>query len=67
MKARYSSSKSKSKIKFPKQECFERRFRDEFKDMLSFFIHDMGTGKEKARSPYVTEFTARTVKSSLED
>ena len=30
-------------------------------------FHNINVEKEKARSPYVTEFTVGTVKSSLED
>ena len=30
-------------------------------------FHNIGAEKEKARSPYVAEFTVGTVKSSLED
>jgi len=30
-------------------------------------FHDIGAEKEKAHSPYVTEFTVGTVKRSLED
>ena len=30
-------------------------------------FHNIGAEKEKAHSPYVTEFTVGTVKSSLED
>ena len=30
-------------------------------------FHNIGAEKEKARSPYVTEFTVGTVKRSLED
>jgi len=30
-------------------------------------FHNIGAEKEKARSPYVTEFTLGTVKRSLED
>ena len=30
-------------------------------------FHNIGGEKEKARSPYVTEFTEGTVKSGLED
>lgn len=30
-------------------------------------FHNLGAEKEEARSPYVTEFTVGTVKSSLED
>ena len=30
-------------------------------------FHNIGAEKEKARSPYVAEFTEGTVKSSLED
>lgn len=30
-------------------------------------FHNVGTQKENARSPYVTEFIVRTVRSDLED
>ena len=50
-------------------------FRADFKDERDVvfltesgrLFHDIGAEKEKARSPYVTEFTLGTVKSSLEN
>ena len=72
MKARYSSSQNKLKITFLKQECFEGRFKDErdvvfLTESARLFHDNISAEKEKACSPYATEFTVRTVKSNLED
>ena len=63
MKARYSSSQNKSKIKFLKQNVLRGDLKDE-RDSLtesSRLFHNIGGEKEKACFLYVTEFTVGTV------
>ena len=72
MKARYTVPR---KIIFKKNSRNKNVLRANLKDKRDVvflteparLFHNIGAKKEKARSPYVTEFTVGTVKSSLED
>ena len=71
MKARCSSSYNKSKKKkFRNKNVLRVDLKDE-RDVVfliesSRLLHNIDAEKEKARSPYVTELTVWSVKTSLE-